>query len=229
VSKRLAVVQSNYVPWKGYFDLIGLADEFVLYDDVAYTKNDWRNRNRIKTQQGPLWLTIPVDRSSIGGPIDAARVSDGRWRERHWRSIEQSYRHAVHFDRYANGLKALYEQDGPLLARVDRAFIAAICGWLGIETPLTDVREYAPEGEPTERLVDLCGRAGATEYLTGPSAQAYLREELFASAGISLVYMDYADYPEYPQLHGPFVHEVSVLDLLLNTGPDAAAYMKWSR
>ena len=226
--KRLAVIQSNYVPWKGYFDLIGLVDEFVVYDDVSYTKNDWRNRNRIKTAAGAEWLTIPVERASIGRPIDEARVTDARWREQHWRTLEQNYRRAPYFELYATELRALYETDERLLTRVNRSFIASICTWLGIGTTITDVRDYEPEGEPTERLVRLCELAGATEYLTGPSARAYLREDMFARAGIMLTYMDYTGYPEYPQLYGDFVHEVTVLDLILNTGPEAPRYMKWA-
>jgi hypothetical protein len=208
--------------------LIGLADEFVFYDDVNYTKNDWRNRNRIKTPSGLQWLTIPVERASIGSPIDEATTSGDRWRELHWRSIEQNYCRSPHFERYAEGLQQIYRKEERNLSRVNRSFISAVCGWLGISTPLTDVRDYSPEGEPTTRLVDLCRRAGATAYLTGPTARAYLREELFAEAGLEVKYMDYGNYPEYPQLHGSFEHAVSVVDLLLNTGPDASSFMKWA-
>jgi hypothetical protein len=223
--KTVAIVQSCYIPWKGYFDLIGLADEFILYDDMQYTSGDWRNRNRVKTPSGTQWLTIPVKRS-FGQRIDEAEVGDPRWAAKHWKTIAQSYRTAPHFERYRERLEELYATTERSLSRINRAFIEALCELLGIHTPLSWSTDYAAEGVRTERVVSLCRQAGATAYLSGPRAQDYLEEELFAGAGIELRYIDYSGYPEYPQLHGAFEHTVTVLDLLFSVGPDAPRYLK---
>jgi hypothetical protein len=228
VRRRAAILQSNYVPWKGYFDLIGSVDEFVLYDDVQYTKNDWRNRNRIKTAQGVQWLTIPV---RIGGRFGQrvldAEIADPGWGVRHWRTLTQSYARAPHFDRVRDAFEDLYLGAAePSLSRVNRRFLERACELLGIRTRITWSDEYVTPPGRIERLIDLCRQLGAGEYLSGPAARDYLDPAAFARAGIEVIWMDYSGYPEYPQLFPPFVHEVSILDLLFNTGPDAARYLK---
>jgi hypothetical protein len=226
--KRVAIVQSCYIPWKGYFDVINSVDEFILYDDRQYTRRDWRNRNRIKTPQGPRWLTIPVKvRGRYHQRIDETEVSDPRWPVAHWHTLEQNYARAAYFDEYRDTLEQLYvETEERRLSAVNRRFLDALCALLGISTPLVPSTEYEVEGDRTERLVALCQAAGATHYLTGPSARDYLDERLFDSAGIALEYADYTGYPEYQQLFPPFDHEVTLLDLILSTGPEAQRYMK---
>lgn len=229
MSKRIAIVQSSYIPWKGYFDLINLVDEFVLFDDVQFTRRDWRNRNRIKTANGSHWLTIPVvSKGRFFQRIDETAVADGDWADLHWRSIELAYRKAPHFDRYAETVEGWYRQAAgeTALSRINHLFLSGLCGLLGITTPFTWSRDYGGEGQKTERLVGICQAAGATAYLSGPSARDYMEPERFERAGIALEYMDYSGYPEYPQRHGPFEHAVSILDLLFNVGPDAPACMK---
>jgi hypothetical protein len=226
--KTVAIVQSSYIPWKGYFDLIHRADEFVLYDDVQFTRRDWRNRNRIKTPAGTVWLTIPVQtKGRYHDRIDEIETDGDDWRRRHWQTLAQAYAHAPHFDEYAAAVEALYlGSDERRLSAVNRAFIEAICRILGIATTLRWSTEYAAHGSKSERLLSLCEQAGATAYLSGPSAQAYLDESLFRERGIEVGYIDYSDYPPYPQVHPPFDHHVSVLDLLFHTGNDATRYMK---
>ena len=228
-TKRVAVVQSNYIPWKGYFDLIGLVDEFILYDDVQFTRRDWRNRNRIKTRDGPAWLTIPVQaKGKYHQSIRETRIVDQGWNLRHWRTIAHNYRRAPAFAEYRGALEDLYRtaiQD--TLTEINLHFLAALCGWLGISTPLRGSWEYGLEpGGRTERLVALCRRAGATEYLSGPSARGYLEQDAFDRAGIALRFMDYSGYAEYPQIHPPFEHAVSVIDLILHRGRDARSFLK---
>lgn len=225
--KRVALVQSNYIPWKGYFDMVAGVDEFIFYDDRQYTHEDWRNRNRIKTARGPQWLTIPVERR-LGQRIDEARISDPRWAVRHWKTLSQTYARAPHFDELRDSFAAAYSEcgDEPMLASVNRRLIAEVCASLRIETRLVDVAAYQVEGDRTERIVSICLAAGAAVYLSGPRARSYLEPSLFADAGIELEWMDYDGYPEYHQLHPPFVHEVTILDLLFNTGARAAGYMK---
>ena len=226
--KRVAIVQSCYIPWKGYFDLINLVDEFILYDDRQYTRRDWRNRNRIKTPQGSQWLTIPVEvKGRYDQRIDETRTSDPNWADVHWRTFVHNYASAPFFDEYRDRLEDLYRRaDDPFLSVVNRLFLDELCAILGIGTRLAWSTDYEAEGGKTERLVSLCRAASATHYVSGPSARDYMNEGLFDEAGIELEYMDYSGYPEYPQLHPPFDHAVTILDLILNTGPDTPRYMK---
>ena len=229
---RVAVVQPSYIPWKGYFDLIAAVDHFVLYDDVQYTRRDWRNRNRVKGPDGPIWLTIPVrTRGAYHQTIDAVEIADPAWAERHWATLRRLYAGAPCFGSVAPWLERLFTEAAgdALLVDVCERFTRAVCARLGVTTPITRSSELAVDGARTERLVSVCSRLDATEYLSGPSAREYLDEGLFAAAGIDVAWADYSDYPEYAQLNGPFVHEVTVLDLLLNTGDDAPRHLKHAR
>jgi hypothetical protein len=226
--KRVAIVQSNYIPWKGYFDLINLVDEFILYDDRQFTRRDWRNRNVIKTPQGLHWLTIPVRvKGRYEQRIDETMISEPDWSDKHWKTITHAYASAPHFKLHKELFAAIYSSSGEeRLSDVNRRFLETICGVLGIGTRLSWSTDHPTTGDRTERLVNLCRLAGATEYLSGPAARVYIDAEQFQSAGIELTYMDYSGYPEYPQMHGAFEHGVSILDLLFNVGPDAPRYMK---
>lgn len=229
--KKVAIVQSNYIPWKGYFDLIAGVDEFILFDTMQYTRRDWRNRNLIKTPQGLRWLSIPVEvKGKYFQAINQTRVSDPGWARSHWRSLAQNYRKAPYFRSQAERFEALYsDMREEFLSKINQRFIRAVCGALGIHTPITWASEQAQATGKTERLVALCRAAGADCYLSGPAARDYLEPALFERAGIALEYMDYSGYPEYPQLYGSFEHGVSVLDLIFNAGPRAAEYMKFVR
>jgi hypothetical protein len=225
--RRVAIVQSNYIPWKGYFDLIHSVDEFVLFDDVQYTRRDWRNRNRIKTSAGLAWLSIPVSsKGQFESPIKDICVEDRTWASRHWRTIRSNYARAAHFRSYAERLERLYlECDESHLSAVNRRFLSAICDILGIETKISWSWEYEILAGQTERLVSICRQAKADAYISGPSAAAYIDAQQFADAGVELVYFNYGTYPTYQQLFPPFEHSVSVLDLILNEGPNAQRYM----
>lgn len=227
-SKSVAIVQSCYIPWKGYFDLINSVDEFILYDDRQFTRRDWRNRNRVKTAQGTIWLSVPVKvKGRYFQRIDETEISDSGWADRHWRTLEQAYREAPHFDRFHDELARLYREcDEGFLSQINRRFLDGVCHILGIETPLRWSTDYDIEGTKTERLVNLCLAAGASTYLSGPRASSYLDESLFDRASVELRYADYTGYPEYEQLHPPFEHEVSIVDLLVHTGPSAPSYLK---
>jgi hypothetical protein len=226
--KRVAVIQSNYIPWKGYFDIINSVDEFIFLDDAQFTKRDWRNRNRIKAEAGLRWLTIPVvSKGLYEQSIDQTMIAEP-WAEKHWKTLRVSYGKATCFRDLAPRIERAYEDVAGerLLSDVNHKLVTAICSILGIPTRISRSRDYPIAGKRTERLVSLCQAAHATEYLSGPSAAAYLDIDKFAAAGISVRYADYSGYPAYPQLHGPFEHAVSILDLLFNTGPAARSYMK---
>jgi WbqC-like protein len=228
VAKRVAIVQSSYIPWKGYFDLIASVDEFILYDDAQYTKRDWRNRNRIKTRSGLQWLTVPV---VVTGRFEQrvrdTVVADQRWRQQHWRSIQANYARAPHFERDKDALEGLFLGFGDdRLSAINHRFLTGLCAMIGIRTRLSWSMDYTLEGERTARLVGICKQAGASEYLTGPSARGYLDEAQFQTAGIVLRYADYNGYREYPQLYPPFEHQVSAIDLLVHVGPHARKYLR---
>lgn len=230
MKKRVAILQSNYIPWKGYFDLINLVDEFILYDDMQFTRRDWRNRNKIKTPDGPLWLTIPVEtKGRFLQPIRETVVSDPDWGRKHWKTIRTFYSRAPHFKTFADLFESLYlSTTEKFLSRINYTFLTGICKLLNIQTRISWSMDYRIIEGKTERLVDLCRQAGATDYLSGPAARDYVVPELFAEAGIGLHWMDYSGYRPYPQLFPPFEHGVSILDLLFNTGHDARSYLKSS-
>ncbi len=227
--KKVAILQSNYIPWKGYFDLIASVDEFILYDDMQYTRRDWRNRNQIKTPQGLQWLTVPVQvKGKYHQKIRETEIDGHDWAEAHWKALAQNYRRAPHFAAIAAWLEPLYlEQRETHLSPLNRRLIESVCGYLGIRTLLRNSWDYTLLEGKTERLASLCRQAGGQVYVSGPSARDYIDEQVFRDMGIQLTWFDYGGYPEYPQLWGPFAHNVTILDLLFNCGPDAHRHMRF--
>ncbi len=223
---RIAIIQSCYVPWKGFFDMIGRCDKYVIFDRAQYTKRHWHNRNRIKTAAGLKWLTIPVlSKGRYEQPIDEVEI-EKPWTEKHWRALELAYRRAPFFEVFAPTVRNWYERADKekRLTEVNALFLREIASLLGLRTRIVRDSAYPSHGGKTERLLGIARAAGADRYLSGPSAKAYLDEAVFTAAGIAVEWMSYEGYPEYPQLHGKFEHEVSVLDLLFSTGPDARHY-----
>jgi hypothetical protein len=225
----VAIVQSCYVPWRGFFDIIKKVDHFVIYDDVQFVKRHWHNRNRIKTAQGPVWLTVPVNtKGKYFQNIDETMVSE-KWAEKHWRSISMTYRRAPYFEHFADRLEAAYnEVDGmQRLTDVNVHLLRTISEILDLRTTFMFSSQFAAQGQKTDRLLSLCKALDASVYLSGPSAKSYFEEEKFQAAGISVEWMDYSGYPEYPQLFaGPFEPAVSALDLLFNVGPKVLDFMQ---
>lgn len=224
--KRVAVLQSNYLPWKGYFDIIHDVDLFVFYDDVQYTKNDWRNRNRIKSQAGADWITIPAG-SDGHRLICEVDLPNDAWQAKHWRTLTQNYSRAPHFARYAPYFEDVYlGRRWDNLSQLNQTLVREIaCEFLGISTEFADSRSFALTGRKQDRLLDLVVACEADAYVSGPSAQAYIDPACFAAKGIELIWKDYTGYPEYAQRHPPFEHGVSILDLLFNVGPQAPWYI----
>jgi hypothetical protein len=225
--KRVAILQSNYIPWKGYFDLIASVDEFIVYDCVQYTKNDWRNRNQVKTPQGKAWLTVPIRQRNLEQTIEQTEIADPNCFRKHWQTFRQNYARAAHIGYCRDALEPVFEglASEQLLGRANLHLIRAVCNLLGIRTTISDASKYALEGDRNERLVNLCQQVGASTYLSGAAAKVYLDERQFADAGIAVEWMSYEGYDEYPQPHPPFDHHVSVLDLLASTGPAASSYL----
>lgn len=229
MDRRVAIVQSNYIPWKGYFDLIASVDAFVLYDDVQFTKNDWRNRNRIKTDRGLEWLSVPVGQD-IRREIREVQIPDSKWQQKHWATLQTNYGRAPHFRKCAEWLRPIYlETVHENLSDLNRRLIEAICSFLAIGTPLHWSWDF-PSGEgKTDRLVEICHLLQAAKYVSGPAAKAYLDCDRFLRRGIEVTWFDYSGYLEYPQLGAPFEHAVSILDLLFHCGQDSGRFMKHVR
>jgi len=226
--KKVAIVQSNYIPWKGYFDLINSVDEFVLFDDMQYTKRDWRNRNKIKTSQGLIWLTIPVQvKGKYFQAIKDTEISDQTWNQTHWKSILNNYTSTDYFSEYKEVFEDLYLNcNERFLSQINYRFLTGICSILGIKTQISWSADYVIVDGKTERLVSLCKQARATEYISGPSAASYMDENLFQQENIKLSYIDYSKYQEYNQSFLPFEHGVSIIDLIFNEGYNSTKYMK---
>jgi len=230
--ETVAMIQSSYVPWKGYFDQINMADLFVFYDDVQYTKDDWRNRNRIKTRHGLRWITVPCG-SGIDRRICDVRIEHAHWQRKHWELIRHSYHRAAGFERFRPLLEELYlGREWVSLSELNQTFIRTLCREaLGIPTAFADSRDYdLPPGlEREQRWLDLLRQTGARNFVIGPAARDYLADDKLReieASGLNLVWMDYEGYPEYRQLFPPFEHRVSILDLLCNEGEDARRFLK---
>ena len=226
--KKTAILQSNYIPWKGYFDVIALVDEFIVYDDMQYTKRDWRNRNIIKTPQGTLWLSIPVISKDSRKKINQIKVSDKTWAKKHWETIRRNYTKSPCFEKYKNHFETIYKElsEYEFLSEINLHLIIEINKILGISTQISNSRDYNLIEGKTERLLQLCIDSGADEYVSGPAAKGYIDENLFKDAKISITWMDYEGYHEYRQLYPPFIHGVSILDLIFNEGDNAPNFMK---
>lgn len=226
--KKVAIVQSNYIPWKGYFDLINSVDEFILFDDMQYTRRDWRNRNKIKTAKGLIWLTIPVQvKGKYYQNIKDTEIIDMEWGHQHWKTITFNYNRSRYFPTYKHIFESLYLNcQEKYLSQINYLFIVNICKILGINTKISWSMDYNIVEGKTERLISLCKQAQGTEYISGPAAKDYINEDLFKQENIKLSYIDYSNYPEYHQLFPPFEHGVSVIDLIFNQGENAKKYMK---
>jgi len=216
---KVVVLQSNYIPWKGYFDLIHDSDLFIYYDEVQYTKNDWRNRNRIYTKNGLQWLSIPIVASAVKLKISEVEITDPGWQQLHYKTLTMGYAAAPFFHQLKPLLEETYLQnEWKKLSVVNRFLIEKISGLIGIQTVFKDSKDFILEGNRIERLVNLLVQAGATTYISGPSAKNYLAgsESLFSDHNIKLQYKNYDDYPPYHQLKQPFEKAVSIIDMLAN-------------
>ncbi len=228
---KCAIIQPSYIPWRGYFHQIDKSDIFIFYDDVQYDKHGWRNRNRIKTHQGTIWLTIPVHSSGVvieHTPINQVEIDYHRpWQKKHWNAIQQAYSKAPYFNQYKDVIRYFYFDWQPkLLADYTIEYTIKLCELLGIkDTKFMRSSEIIAEGRKTERLINILTQLGVTDYISGPSAKAYIKEDMFTREGISLEYMTY-DYEEYPQLYPPYDPQVSIIDLLFMTGDKALSYIR---
>ncbi len=226
----VVVLQPGYLPWLGFFDQLRRCDFFVYYDDVQFDKHGWRNRNRIKSASGPIWLTVPVlsKGRSTQTLLDVEVDNRTHWARKHVASIAQSYARSPHKRLYMPKLEELLMQSWTRLVDLDIQVVKLMCEWLGLRRPIARSSQLGIHGGQSERLVQICSHFGADRYLSGDSAKDYLDESMFVRAGISVVWHGY-EHPVYRQLHGDFCPYLSGLDLLLNMGPESTAVLEGSR
>jgi hypothetical protein len=222
---KAAIIQSNYIPWKGYFDIIHEVDVFVFLEDVQYTKNDWRNRNKIKTPTGTEWITVPV----VGGihqKIFQTKIDYSQdWREKHKKTIHANYASSAYYDSYITDIFKMYTEKFETISELNISAIKKISDLLGIKTVFVSSKDLNTSGRKDDKLIEICKKIGADHYISGPAAKNYIVEETFDNAGTVLEYKDYSGYPEYKQLWEDFNHYVSVIDLIFNCGEKAPHYI----
>lgn len=226
---RVVVMQPTYLPWLGYFDLMDQADCFVFLDTVQFVGQSWQQRNRIKTAQGAQWLTVPIVRE-FPQRIDRVRVNEASgWRVKHWRAVEQNYRRAAHWDKYAEGLAELFLARHGLLADWNVMWIRWLCEQFEIGTVLVRASNLNAAGSREELLGNICMELGADVYLSPLGSAVYWKDDsVFAAGGIEVEFQHYV-HPEYRQLYPPFVSHLSALDLLLNEGEKGLEVLRSGR
>jgi hypothetical protein len=222
----LVVLQPGYLPWLGYFDLLNKADVFVHYDEVAFDKHGWRNRNRVKGAKGAAWLTVPVrHRGRAGQAILDVEIEDRQnWQGKHLSTVSQFYARAPYLDAVLPKLRDILDRPWRRLVDLDLVTIDWLARELGIARQCHRASELGIGGDRNTRLLNLCRHFGATRYLSGDAARDYLDVAQFSAAGIEVSWHDYL-HPTYPQQHGPFVSHLSALDLILNVGPNSLAVL----
>lgn len=224
--KRVCIIQSSYIPWLGFFDMIRRSDEYIALDCAQYTKRDWRNRNFLQFHSCVGRLTVPVVKGSRQKPIEEVEIAGPEWAYRHWKSISQAYAKAPYFASYKDYFEPIYRNPPTMLSVLNRRLIDAVLAALNIKTICKLSTDYGRFHGKIERLVMLCKSAGATHYLTGPKAKNYLDEKAFLEAGVTVEWMEYT-YPPYRQFRGgPFIPQLSILDAIFNEGPNVVDIMK---
>lgn len=213
----VTIHQPQFMPWLGYFDKMDRADHFVVLDSVQFKKNEWQNRNRIKTPQGPQWLTVPVSYRFPARLDEVSTNATVNWRHKLWQALLTNYARAPHWADCADSLKLLLAEEYPRLVDINVASIQWLRTQLGVTTPTSLSSQFDCSDDPTQRLIDLCLHHGGTTYLSGPDGEKYLDVSRFTDQGIDVIFHSY-EHPEYDQLHGEFISHLTCLDLVLNHG-----------
>lgn len=227
---KLAILQPGYLPWLGYFDQMNKVDIFVHATDLQYTRQDWRNRNRIKTRQGWAWLTVPVvSKGQYHAPIDEVRINNHiSWTKKHLNIIRENYRQAPYYSQYISFFETVYARTWELLLDLDLHLIDFFRDALGISTRVVDIADLKlGKIDRNSRLIRVCQEFGASTYLSGAAAKQYIQPERFEQAGISLEFQEY-QHPIYPQLHGDFMPYMSIIDLIFNCGDESPSILTGS-
>ena len=218
----LTAAQPAFLPWAGLIAKIASADMFVSFDAVPFEYHGFGNRNRVLTSQGIQWLTVPVRMDDhLSKPICEIKLIEGNWRRKHLRTIELAYQKSPYFEQYYPALKEIYSKEWKTLAGLNDALLKWILMELDIAVPIVKASEQGFEGSKSALVLDMCLKMGATEYIFGSQGRDYADVSAFDSAGVKVHFQDYK-HPVYPQVGGgEFVPNLSVIDLLMNCGPDS--------
>jgi hypothetical protein len=223
----IGILQPGYLPWLGFFEQMHRSDVFVVYDDVQYDKEGWRNRNRIKTANGVQWLTVPVLLKFNEHPVilDVRIDNKVNWRKKHLGAIRQNYAKAPFFKRYIEIFEVAYSREWESLVDLDLYFITILAECLGMShEKIVRSSSLQVKGERMERLVNICEFFGADTFYEGAAGKSYMDVDSFSRRGITVEFQDYR-HPAYPQMYGEFVSHLSVIDLLFNQGDDSMAIL----
>ena len=224
----LTAHQPVYLPWLGLFHKIALADKFVYFDDVQYQTRDWNNRNKIKTNQGEIWLSVPVfSKGHFQTKLKDVRINnETTWRRKHFDSIFYAYKKAPYFDQYIGVLKEIYTREWEKLSDLNEYMLKQFLKVLGIDIPFFKLSDYNFESTKSDLVLDMCNEMKADLYIFGTQGKNYADVEAFKKAGIQIYFQDY-QHPQYLQLHGtPFLPYMSVVDLLFNCGEKSLDIIK---
>lgn len=225
---RVTIHQPQFLPWLGYLDKIDQADLFIALDTVQFKKNEWQNRNRIRTSDGWQWLTVPV-LHRFGQSAGEVQINETvSWRMQHLRALEIHYAKAPFRDRYLPELRTIYKDSWTHLSALNMAVLRWMLESYGIHTPIRLASEWDSRVNPTDRLIDLCQAVGAAGYLSGPGGEQYLDQTRFKSAGLQLD-IQLFQHPVYQQAYDPFVPSLSAVDLLFCCGPEALERLREGR
>lgn len=227
--KRLVIMQPSYLPWLGYFDLLLQSDLFLIYDNVQFDKDGWRNRNKIKSANGPQWLTVPVLTKGQNKPLNSDIQVNGKenWQTKHLKTLQMCYSKAPHFKEVFPLIETVLQQRWNLLLDVNLAFLKTFCEFLDIATPMQKVSELSlalPDGK-NEKLIAICRHLSAEEFYEPEGGRGYIDESQFTGAGIRLKFQNF-QHPVYPQLYGDFVSHLSIVDVLFNCGRQSAQILR---
>ncbi len=213
----IAVHQPQYLPWLGYFDKIDQADIFVILDNVQFKKNEFQNRNRIKTSQGWQWITVPV-KYRFPEKIGEVKINNEvDWRRKHHTALISNYNRSAYFKDYSDFFEDLYKRDWILLANLNIYVIEYVIKQLKIDTKIIKASDLELSNDPTQRLIDICKGLGADTYLAGAGGREYMDADSFEKSGINLIFQEF-QHPVYKQLYGKFEPYMSMVDLLFNHG-----------
>jgi hypothetical protein len=227
---KVAIHQPQYLPWLGYFDKIDQADCFVLLDDVQFKKNEWQNRNKIKTAAGWQWLTVPVLHRFPQRICEVKINQTDPWSRKHLQALTSNYGSAPFFDLHRPFFEEIYGREWTLLVDLNVAAITYLAEALGIRTKLVMASSLPvpAELEATDRLISICQAVGANTYLSGVGGREYLDLAPFKEAGIGVLFQAFQTQP-YPQRFGAFVPDLSIVDLLFNCNDQSLQIMRQGR
>lgn len=219
----ISIQQPEHLPWIGFFNKMAQCDKFVLLDHVQFKKNYFENRNRIKTANGPMWLTVPVKLTGrFGQTMREVEVADNSvWITKYLKTIEQTYGRAPYFKDVRETVFPVFETEPKMLFDINRGLIEALAAYLEINTErLFSSTMQLGDARKADLILEICKNAGAKTYISGPDGRNYLNLGHFQDAGIKVVYHDFT-HPVYPQRNGDFASHMSVIDLIANSGPDS--------